>query len=197
MITIEVRASVPYAEIAAQAAAALAIRPMPVDARFVRGHVHVMDVQIRPSGARLAVAVTFRADLDRPLPRVRGVLRLSATPVYDSEAQTVRLSDVTVAADVDHVLARAALAYKRREIVDALSAVSVEVEPLLRDLRSRLNTGPANHRVAPGVTLQGHVETMRVLDVLVEEELVVVASATGQLRVIVAPPVAVDAPSTR
>jgi hypothetical protein len=33
----------------------------------------------------------------------------------------LRLSDVTVTADVDHVLARAAFAYKRGEIVDALA----------------------------------------------------------------------------
>ena len=76
-----------------------------------------------------------------------------------------RLSDVSFTADVDHVLARAAIAHKRREIIDALTGVSVEVEPLLRDLRDRLNAGLSDHRLAPGVALRGHVETMRVNDI--------------------------------
>ena len=188
MITIEVRASVPYAEIAAQALAALEGRPVPVATRFVRGHVRVRDVHIHPSGARLAVAVTFRADLNWPLPRVRGVLNLSATPIYDDESQTLRLSDVSFTADVDHVLARAAIAHKRREIIDTLRGVSVEVEPVLRDLRDRLNTGLSDHRLAPGVALRGHVETMRVNGILLSEALVVVASATGQVHVSTALP---------
>jgi hypothetical protein len=37
------------------------------------------------------------------------------------------------------------------------------------------------------VALQGHVETLRVHDVLLADELVVVASASGRLRVIVDP----------
>lgn len=188
MITIEVRAAVPYSEIAAQALAALESRPVTVDTRFVRGHVHVSELHIHPSGARLSVAVTVRADLNWPLPQVRGVLNLSATPVYDDESQTLRLSDVSITADVDHVLARAAIAHKRREIIDALNGVSVEVEPLLRDIRDRLNTGLSDHRVAPGIALRGQVETIRVNEILLSEALVVVASASGQLRVRTTPP---------
>jgi hypothetical protein len=188
MITIEVRVSIPYEEIAAQALAVLESRPVPVDTRFVRGHVHVRDVHIHPSGARLTVAVTVRADLNWPLPRFRGVLNLSAAPVYDDESQTLRLSDVSFTADVDHVLARAAIAHKRQEIIDTLKGVSVEVEPLLRDLRDRLNTGPSDHRFAPGVALRGHVETMRVHDIVLAEALVVVASASGQVHVSTDPP---------
>jgi len=188
MITIEVRASVPYAEIAAQALAALESRPVAVDTRFVRGQVHVRDVHIHPSGARLAVAVTVRADLNWPLPRVHGVLKLSTTPVFDDESQTLRLSDVSFTADVDHVLARAAIAHKRQEIIDTLNGVSVEVEPLLRDLRDRLNAGLSDHRLAPGVAMRSHVETMRVNDILISEALVVVASASGQVHVSTDPP---------
>jgi hypothetical protein len=188
MISVEVRVSVPYADIAALALSAMESRPVPVDAGVVRGRVHVSDVRIRPSGPRLAVAVTFLADLAWPLPRVRGVLDLTGTPVYDGETQSVRLSEVAFTADVDHVLARAALAVKRREILDALDGLSLGVEPLLRDLRDRTNTSLSGHRLAPGVVLQGHVETIRVNDVRLAEELVVVASASGQLRVIIDPP---------
>jgi hypothetical protein len=118
------------------------------------------------------------------LPRVRGVLDLAAVPVYDPETQTLRLSDVTVTADVDHVLARAAFAYKRGEIVDTLAGAALDVQPLLQDLRDRLNAGLSGHELAPGVALLGHVETLRVHDVLLAEELVVVASASGRLRVV-------------
>jgi hypothetical protein len=186
-IRIDVRASVPYSEIAAQALAVLESRPVTVDTGLVRGQAHVRDVRVHASGARLAVAVTLQADLAWPLPRLRGTLALSATPVYDAETQTLRLSDVTVTADVDHVLARAAFAYKRGEIVDALAGASLDVGPVLRDLRDRLNTSLSGHRPAPGVALQGHVETLRVHDVLLADELVVVASASGRLRVIVDP----------
>jgi hypothetical protein len=183
MIRVEVRASVPYSEIAAQALAVLERRPVAVDTRFVRGQLHVRDVRVHASGARLAVAVSLQGDLAWPLPRVRGTLALSATPVYDAETQTLRLSDVTVTADVDHVLARAAFAYKRGEIVDALAGASFDAGPLLRDLRDRLNASLSGGGSAAGVALQGHVETMRVHDVLLAEELVVVASASGRLRV--------------
>jgi hypothetical protein len=180
----------PYSEIATQALAVLERRPVTVDARFLRGQVHVSGVRIHASGARLAVAVTFQADLAWPLPRVRGVLDLTAVPVYDGETETLRLSDVTVTADVDHVLARAAFGFKRDQIVDALRGASFDVGPLLRDLRDRLNASLSGHGVAPGVALSGHVETMRVHDILLAEELVVVASASGRLRVIVDPRVA-------
>lgn len=191
MISMVVRASVPYSDVAALALAAIERKPVTFEARFVRGQVHVSDVLIRPSGAQLAVAVTVLADLAWPLPRVRGVLDFAATPVYDGETQALRLSDVSLTADVDHVLARAAFAFKRSEIVDALDAVSLDVEPWLRDLRDRLNASLSGSGLAPGVALRGHVETMRVDDILIAEELVVVASATGRLRATVDPP-AVD-----
>jgi hypothetical protein len=187
MISIEVRASVPYSEIAAQVVAALESRPVTVDAAFIRGTVRVSEVVIHPSGAQLAVAVTLLADLAWPLPRVRGVLNLTATPVYDGETQTLRLREVAFTADVDHVLARAAFALRRGEIVDKLNAVAVDVEPLLQDLRDRLNVSLTDHVVAPGVALRGQVETMRVDDIRLAEELVVVASVSGQLRMIVDP----------
>jgi hypothetical protein len=187
MIRMEVRASVPYSEIATLALAAMKSRPVAVGAGFVRGDVHVSDVRIHPSGARLEVAVTFVADLAWPLPRVRGVLGLSATPVYDAETQSLRLGDVSTTADVDHVLARAALALKRREIVDALADLSLDLEPLLRGLRDRTNAS-LSHGLAPGVALQGQVETMRVDDILLGEELVVVASAAGRIGVTTDPP---------
>jgi hypothetical protein len=190
MLTVEARASVPYSEIAAQALAALENRPLAIDAGVVRGRVRASGVRIRASGARLAVAVTVQADLAWPLPRVRGILDLSAVPLYDGDTQTVRLSDVRVTADVDHVLARAAFAFKRGEIVDALNGVSFEAGPLLRDLRDRLNAGLSGHALAPGVVLHGHVETLRVVDILVAQELVVVASASGRLRVTGGPGVA-------
>jgi hypothetical protein len=186
-ISVEVRTSVPYSEIAAQALAVLERRPVPIDAGFVRGQVHATDVRIHASGARLAVAVTLRADLAWPLPRVRGVLDLAAVPVYDPETQTLRLSDVAVTADVDHVLARAAFAYKRGEIVDTLASAALDVQPLLQDLRDRLNAGLSGHELAPGVALLGHVETLRVHDILLADELVVVASASGRLRVVSGP----------
>jgi hypothetical protein len=183
-IRVEVRASVPYAEIAAQALAVLESRPVSVDTRFVRGQLHVRDVRVHASGARLVVALSLHGDLAWPLPQVRGTLELCATPVYDAEAQTLRLSDVTVTADVDHVLARAAFAYKRGEIVDALAAASFDVAPLLRDLRDRLNASLSGLGSAPGVAPRGRVETMRVHDVLLAEDLIVVASASGRLRLI-------------
>jgi hypothetical protein len=183
MISLEARASVPYDEIAAQALTAIESRPVTVDAGVVRGRLHVVDVRVRASGARLAVAATFQADLAWPLPRVRGTLDLSARPIYDADTQTVRLSDVTVTADVDHVLARAAFAFKRAEIVDALNGLSLEAGPMLQDLRARLNAGLSGHELAPGIVLQGQVETLRVIDILLAEELVVVASASGRLRV--------------
>ncbi len=187
MISVEVRASVPYSELAAQAWAALERRPVPVDAGLVRGSLRVSDVRIRPLGPQLVVAVTLIADLAWPLPRVHGVLNLSATPLFDPDAQTLRLSDVALTAEVDHALARAAFAYKRREIVDALRGVSFEVEPMVHRLRDRLNTNLAEAALAPGVALQGHVETMRVTDIRLADELVVVASASGRLRVVIAP----------
>jgi hypothetical protein len=187
MISMEARASVPYSEIAAQAAAALATRPLTVDAKYVRGQLHVRDVRVRPSGVRLEVTVTFHADLAWPLPRVRGTLDVSAMPLYDGETQTVRLSDAKVTADVDHVLARAAFAFKRGEIVEALNGMSFDVAPLLQDLRDRLNASLDGHELAPGVVLQGHVETLRVVDIQLAEELVVVASASGRLRVSLGP----------
>lgn len=189
MIRMVVRVSVSYAAIAAQAMAALEHEPYPIDTRFVRGQVHVTDVQVRPSGAQLAAAVTLDADLAWPLPRVRGVVTVSGTPVYDAEAQSVRLRDVAITGDVDHVLARAALAIKRREIVDALSAFSFDLGPVLLDLRERVNAGLSGHEVAPNATLHGQVETMRVDELVVGEELTVVASASGQLRVSLDPPV--------
>lgn len=173
----------PYSEIAAQALAVLESRPVTVDTGLVRGQLHASEVRVHASGARLAVAVTLQADLAWPLRRIRGILDLSAVPVYDGEAQSLRLSEVMVTADVDHVLARAAFAYKRGEIVDALAGASFDVGPLLQGLRDRLNASLSGHGLAPGVVLQGHVETLRVHDVLLAEELVVVASASGRLRV--------------
>jgi hypothetical protein len=187
MISVVVRASVPYSEIATQALVAIERRPMTIDTRFLKGQVRVDDLLIRPSGAQLAVAVTLVADLAWPLPRVRGTLDLAATPAFDGPSQTLRLRDVSVTADIDHVLARAAFVYKRGEIVEALRDLSLEVEPLLRDLRDRLNSSLTGHALAPGVELHGQVETMRVEDLLVAEELVIVASASGRLRVSVAP----------
>jgi hypothetical protein len=183
LIRMEARAFVPYSEIATQALAALVTRPLSVDTGVVRGQVHVVDVRVRASGAKLAAAVTFRAELAWPLPRLRGILDVEAMPVYDGEAQTLRLSDVTVTADVDHVLARAAFAFKRGEIVDALNRMSFDLGPRLRDLRDRLNAGLTGHGLAPGLVLHGHVATLRVTDILLAEELVVVASASGRLRV--------------
>ncbi|MCA1789349.1 MAG: DUF4403 family protein [Thioalkalivibrio sp.] len=155
-------------------------------AGFVRGLLHISDVLVRPLGAQLTVAVTFQADLAWPLPLVRGVVKVSATPVYDGETQSLRLGDVSITGDVDHVLARAALAFKRRDIIDALNDFSFDLEPVLRDLH-RLNASLSGHGVAPNAALQGQVETMRVDDILVAEELIVVASASGQLRVIMDP----------
>lgn len=189
MISMVVRASVSYAAIAAQALAAFERKPYAIDAGLVRGRVYVSDVLVRPLGAQLTVAVTFQADLARPLPRVRGILNVSATPVYDGNTQSLRLSDVSITGDVDHLLARAALAFKRRAIVDALNDVSLDLEPVLRDLRDRLNASLSGHGLVPNAALQGQVETMRVDDILVAEELIVVASASGQLRVIIDPQV--------
>ncbi len=188
MISMVVRASVSYAAIAAQALAAFERKPYAIDAGIVRGQMSISDVLVRPLGAQLSVAITFQADLARPLPRVRGILNVAATPVYDGETQRLRLSDVSITGDVDHLLARAALAFKRRAIVDALNDVSLDLEPVLRDLRDRANASLSGHGVAPNVALQGHVETVRVDDILVAEQLIVVASASGQLRVIIDPP---------
>lgn len=187
MISVVVRASVSYAAIAAQALAAFESRPHTIDAGLVRGKVHVSDVIVRPLGAQLTVAITFQADMKWPLPRVRGIVNLSATPVYDADTQRLRLSDVAITGDVDHVLARAALASKRRGIVDALNDVLFDFEPVLRDLRDRLNAGLSGSGIAPKVALQGRVETMHVDDIILAEELIVVASASGQLRVIMDP----------
>lgn len=187
MIRMVVRASVSYAAIAAQALAAFERHPYAIDAGLVRGRVSISDVLVRPLDAQLTVAITFRADLARPLPRVRGILNVSATPVYDGETQRLRLSDVSITGDVDHLLARAALALKRRAIVDALNDVSLDLEPVLRGLRDRLNASLSGHGFAPNVALGGHIATMRVDDILVAEELIVVASASGQLRVIIDP----------
>lgn len=188
MIHIEVRASVPYATIAAQALALFEREPYAIDAGLVRGPVHVSDVVVRPSGEQLTVAVSVRAELAWPLPLVRGVVEVSGTPVYDGDAQRLRLSDVSVTGDVDHVLARAALALKRRAIVDALEGFSLDLEPVLRDLRDRLNASLSGRGLAPNVALQGRVEMMRVDDVLVDEALIVVASASGRLSTIIDPP---------
>lgn len=188
MIRIEVRASVSYAAIAAQALAAIQSNPYRIDAGLVRGQVHVSDVVVRPSGVQLTVTVALRAELAWPVPVVRGVVKVSGTPVYDGTTQRLRLSDVSITGDVDHVLARAALALKRRAIVDALNAFSLDLEPVLRELRDRLNASLSGRGLAPNVALQGHVETMRVDDILLAEALVVVASASGQLRVLIDPP---------
>lgn len=189
MISLVVRASVSYAALAAQALAAFESNAYAIHAGPVRGQVHVSDVLVRPSGAQLTVAVTFRADVAWPLPRVRGTVNVEATPVYDGETQRLRLSDVSVTDAVDPVLARAALAVTRRRIVDALGDFSLDLEPVLRDLRDRLNASLSGYGVAPKVALHGQIETMRVDDVLVEEELIVVASASGQLRLVFDPPV--------
>lgn len=93
----------------------------------------------------------------------------------------MRLSDVAITGDVDHVLARAALAIKRRAIVDALNDVSLDLEPVLRDLKARLNASLSGYGFAPNAALHGQVETMHVDDILVAEELIVVASAFGEL----------------
>ena len=165
MIRMEVRVSVPYAAIAAQA---LALR----------------EVHVRPSGPQLTVAVAFRAELAWPAPLVRGTLRVAGTPIYDAATQRLRLSDVSITGDVDHVLARAALAYKRRALVDALSGFSLDLEPVLRRLRDRSNAGLAGRDLAPNVALRGHVETMRVDEILLADELILVASASGDVRAI-------------
>lgn len=189
MISLMVRASVSYPALAAQALAAFESNPFSIHAGPVRGQVHISDVLVRPSGARLMVTMTFRADVTWPMPRVRGTVNVEATPVYDGETQRLRLSDVSVTGAVDPVLARAALAITRRRIVDALSGSSLDLEPVLRDLRDRLNANLSDYGVAPKVALHGQVETMRVDDIHLEEELIVVASASGQLRVVFDPPV--------
>ncbi len=189
MISMVVRASVPYAAIAAQVLAVIERHPYSIDAGIVRGQVHVSDVLVRPLGAQLEVAVAFRADVAWPLPRVRGTVKVKATPVYDGDTQRLRLRDVSVTGAVDPVLARAALAATRHRIVDALSDFSLDLEPVLRDLRDRLNANLSGYGVAPKVALDGRIETMRVDDVLLEEALIVVASASGQLRVVFDPPI--------
>ena len=182
MISLVVRVSVPYAAIAEQLSAFVERDPYPITAGLVRGRVHVSDVLVRPSGARLTVDVSFRAELAWPVPVVRGVLHVSGTPVYDASTQRLRLSDVSITGDVDHVLARAALAFKRRAIEGALTAFSLDLEPVLRDLRDRLNASLSGRGLAPNVPIQGQVETMRVDEILVAEELIVVASASGHVR---------------
>lgn len=191
MIRIEVRTSIPYDTIAAQVSGALERTPYTIATRLVRGQVHVRDVAVRPSGKRLVVTATLDAALAWPLPRVRGVVHVSGTPVYDAEAQTLRLGDVSIAGDVDHVLARAALAFKRRAVADAIADFTLDLESVLGELRKRLNDALAGHVVAPSATLHGHVETLRVDDVLLEASLTVVASASGRLGV------RFDAPSPR
>lgn len=187
MISIEVRVSISYAALAAQALVAFESNPYTIDEGVVRGRVHVSDVLVRPSGAQVAVAVTFQADLAWPLPNVHGIVNVLGTPVYDRETQRLRLSDVSITGEIDHVLARAALAFKRRAIVDALNEFSLDLEPVLRDLRDRSNASLSGYGIAPNAALQGQIETMRVDDILVAEELIVVASASGELRVIIDP----------
>lgn len=189
MISLVVRASVSYAALAAQALAVLESKPYSIHAGPVRGQVHIRDVHVRPSGAQLTVAVALRADMAWPLPRVHGTVDVEATPVYDGKTQRLRMRDVAVTGTVDPVLARAALAVARRRIVDALSDFSLDLEPVLRDLGDRLNANLSGYGVAPKVALHGRIEAMRVDDVLLEEELIVLASASGQLRLVLDPPV--------
>jgi hypothetical protein len=194
MIRIEVRAAVPYAVIAEHATAAMKRRPILVDEGLVRGQVRVEDVRVEPSGAQLTVTVRFVADLAWPLPRVRGSVRLTGTPVFDEGAQSLRLRDVAFAGDVDHFLARAALAVKRRSIVDTLTGRSLDLGPILGTLRARINTVMDGHRPVTDVAVDGAVDVLRVDDIVVAEDLIVVASAAGRLRVVLDSPPEEPAP---
>lgn len=183
MIRLEVRAALPYAEIAAQVLAYLKGRPIPVDQGPVRGQLRVEDVRIRPSGGHLAVTVGFVADLAWPLPQVRGSVHGTARPDFDEATQSVRLRDVALTADVDPVLARAVFASRRRRMQEALADLSLDVQPTLERLRDGVNAGLAGPRRTPGVAVEGAVDAVRVEGILVSDDLIVVASATGRLRV--------------
>ena len=105
---------------------------------------------------------------------VRGPVRVTDVRVRPSGAQLT----ASVALDAELASPRPRV----REIVDALDAFAFDLGPVLHDLHERPNASLSDRDATPTTAVRGRIETLRVDDLLLGEEVTVVASASGDLR---------------
>lgn len=119
-LSLAVPLKVPYRLLKAEAMKELAGKTLTSgDARF-----EIHDLDIYPSGDRLAVGVTFSTDIPWRIFDARGMVWVTARPVVEGDGKIVRLEDVEVSRQVDNALWSVLTVAFRDVIHDQLEAAA-------------------------------------------------------------------------
>ncbi|MCO5146318.1 MAG: DUF4403 family protein [Aquamicrobium sp.] len=135
-LSLAVPLKVPYRLLKAEAMKELAGKTLTSgDARF-----EVHDLDIYPSGDRLAVGVAFSTDIPWRIFDAKGMVWVTARPVVEGDGKIVRLEDVEVSRQVDSALWSVLTAAFRDVIHDQLEAAA------------RYDLSPDADRAVAGIT---------------------------------------------
>jgi len=91
---------VPYDLLRSEAMKAMAGRPLSVGDAEIKIH----DLEIYPSGNRVAIGVRFSSDLPWRIFNARGVVWLTASPAVDEDGKVVSLQDIEITRQLDSTL---------------------------------------------------------------------------------------------
>lgn len=105
-IELAVPVSVAYSTLAFEALQALNEKPIIIESEAGPISVAIDDLEVFPSGDRLAVGVHFAADLPRRIFDASGWVWLTALPVVEKEGTAVRLQDVKLSRQIDNAIWR-------------------------------------------------------------------------------------------
>lgn len=115
-INLAVPLALTYGTIREEALAALGSEPQVIATPAGEVSVIVKDLEVYPSGERIALGVSFSADLPGNPFDTQGVLWLSARPIVDAEGRQVRLEEIAMTRQLESPLWGALTAAFEEEI---------------------------------------------------------------------------------
>jgi hypothetical protein len=112
-------------------------------------------VEIFPTHDKLAVGITFRADVRGPMRAKTGTVWFTATPIIDNSGHAVRLGDLAMTNKTNSRLWRAVAAPVNTELPKAVGAsYGYDFSWLLREARTKLDEAISNPRNTAGVKIK-------------------------------------------
>lgn len=131
-----------YDTLVREAEAALVGKEFSAESEAGESRVRIREVEVFPSGDRLALGLSFRADLPSRLLDAEGWIYVLGSPTVSDDGTTVSVEDVSFARIVDNDAWNLLSAVFENRIVSELEdALTFDVSPQLEEMRQRVEEG--------------------------------------------------------
>ena len=122
-----------------------------------------LGIEIFPNNDRLAVGVTFRADVRGPMRGKTGTVWFTAKPAIDNKGHAVRLDDLTMTKKTGSRLWRAVAAPVNSELARTIGGTyGYDFSWLLRDTKTKLDQAIANPKNTANVKISTNNDDLRI-----------------------------------